>query len=72
MMCLVERGSIFEGKQLKTNPSFFNFQTETVVILTSAKNTGYGEVLIFILELISEVKSDCHEILSGAMVCRYL
>ena len=25
-------------------------------------------VLIFILELLSEVKSDCHEILSGALV----
>ena len=53
---------------MKTNPSFYNFQTETLVMLTSAKNTGYKEVLIFILELLSKVKSDCHEILSGALV----
>ena len=37
-------------------------------MLTSGKNTGYSEVLIFILELLSEVTSDCHEILSGALV----
>ena len=37
-------------------------------MLTSAEKTGYSEVLIFILELLSEVKSDCHEILSGALV----
>ena len=37
-------------------------------MLTSAKNTGYSEVLVFVLELLSEVKSDCHEILSGALV----
>ena len=41
-------------------------------MLTSAKNTGYGEVLIFLLELLSEVKLDCHEILSGALVYRDL
>ena len=34
---------------------------------TSAKNTGYSEVLIFILELPSQVKSDCHEILLEAV-----
>ena len=33
-----------------------------------ANNTGYSEVLIFILKLIPEVKSDCHEILWGALV----
>ena len=55
MMCMVERG-------------FISKVTETVVMLTSAKNTGYSEVLIFILELLSEVKSDCHEILSGTFV----
>ena len=53
---------------MKINPSFYNFQTETVVMLTSAKNTGYSKVLIFILELLSVVKPDCHEILSGALV----
>ena len=53
---------------MKTNPSFYNFQTEIMVMLTSAKKTGYSEVLIFILELLSEVMSDCHEILSGALV----
>ena len=53
---------------MKINPSFCNFQTDTVVMLASAKNTGYSEVLIVILELLSEVKSDCHEILSGALV----
>ena len=37
-------------------------------MLTSAKNTDYSEVLKFILELLSEVKSGCHEILSGALV----
>ena len=58
----------FEGKYVNINPSFYNFQTETVVMLTSAKNTSYSEVLIFILELLSEGKSDCHEILSGALV----
>ena len=31
---------------------------------TSAKNTGYSEVLIFILELFSQVQLDCHEISS--------
>ena len=41
-------------------------------MLTSAKNTGYSEVLIFILELLTEVKSDCHEILSEALVYRDL
>ena len=39
-----------------------------MVMLTSAKNTGYSEVMIFILELLSEVKLDCHEILPGALV----
>ena len=33
---------------------------------TAAKNAGYSEVQIFILELLSQVKSDCHEILWGA------
>ena len=28
----------------------------------------YSEVLIFILELLSEMKSDSHEILQGALV----
>ena len=37
-------------------------------MLMSTKNTGHSEVLIFILELLSEVKSDCDEILSGALV----
>ena len=50
----------FEGKWLKINTSFYNFQVETVIMLTSAKNTGCSEVLIFILELLSEVKSHCH------------
>ena len=45
---------------MNINPSFYNFQTESVIMLTSEKNTGYIEVLIFILELLSEVKSDCH------------
>ena len=40
-----------------------NFQTKTVIMLTSAENAGYSEVLIFIFELLSEVNSDCHEIL---------
>ena len=53
---------------MKTNPSFCNFQTETLVMRTSAKNTGYTKVLIFSLELFSEVKSDCHETLRGALV----
>ena len=53
---------------MKTNSSCYNFQTETLVMLTSAKNTGYNEVLMFILELLLQVKSDCHEILSGALV----
>ena len=53
---------------MKIKHSFYNFQTETVVMLTSAKNTGHSEVLIFILELLSEMKSDCHEILSGVLV----
>ena len=39
-----------------------------MVMITSAKNTGYNEVLIFVLHLLSEVKSDCHEILSVALV----
>ena len=63
VMCLVERGFIS-----KVNPSFYNFQTETLVMRTSAKNTDYSEVLIFILKLYSKVKSDCNEILSGALV----
>ena len=37
-------------------------------MLTSAKTAGYSEVLIFILELLSKVKSDSQEILSGALV----
>ena len=41
-------------------------------MLTSAKNTGYSKVLIFILELLSQVKSDCHEIVSRALVCEDL
>ena len=53
---------------MKINPSFYSFQNETVVMLTGAKNTGCSEVLIFILELLLEVKSDCHEILSGALL----
>ena len=36
---------------------------------TSAKNTLYSDALIFILELLSQVKSDCHEKLWGASVC---
>ena len=36
---------------------------------TSAENTGYSEVLISILELLSQVKSDSREILWGAPVC---
>ena len=52
---------------MKISPSFYNFQTEAVM-LTSAKNTGYSEVLIFILEQLSEVKSEFCEILSGALV----
>ena len=40
-----------------------------MVMRTSAKNSGYNEVLIFILELLSEVRSDFHEILRGALVC---
>ena len=36
---------------------------------TSAKNTGYNEVLIFILELLSLVKPDCYQILWEASVC---
>ena len=47
------------------NPGFYNFQIETVVMLTSAKNTGYRKVLIFILEQLSEVKSDCHALVYG-------
>ena len=35
---------------------------------TSEKNTGYSEVLIFILELLSQVKSDYYKILCGASV----
>ena len=35
----------------------------------SAKNTLYSEALIFILELLSQVKSDCHENLWEASVC---
>ena len=37
-------------------------------MLMSAKKTGNSELLIFILELLSEVKSDGHKILSGALV----
>ena len=70
MICLIERGLISKVKQLKI--SFYNFQAETVVMLTSAKNTGCSEVPTLILELLSEMKSDCHEILSGALVCRDL
>ena len=36
---------------------------------TSVKNTLFSEALIFILELLSQVKSDCHENLWGALVC---
>ena len=32
---------------------------------TSAKNTLYSDALIFILELLSQVKSDCREKCSG-------
>ena len=35
----------------------------------SAKNTLYSEALIFILELLSQVKLDCHENLLGALIC---
>ena len=35
---------------------------------TSAKKTGYSKVMIFILELLSEVKLDCQEILWRALV----
>ena len=45
----------------------YNFQIETLVMQTSAKNTGESEVLIIILEVLSQVKTDCHEILSGAL-----
>ena len=41
------RGSVTEGVSL--------------VMRTSAKNTLCSEALIFILELLSQVKSDCHE-----------
>ena len=34
-------------------------------MLTSAKNTGYSEILIYIFELLSQVKLDSHEILRG-------
>ena len=36
---------------------------------TSAKNDLWSEALISILELLSQVKSDCHENLWGASVC---
>ena len=39
---------------------------------TSAKNNGCSEVLIFILELRSCVKSDSYKILRGASVCEDL
>ena len=35
---------------------------------TSVKDTGYSEVPIFILEPLSQMKSDCHEIFWGASV----
>ena len=46
---------------MRINPSFYEFQTESLVMRTSAKKTLYSEALIFILELLSQVKSDCHE-----------
>ena len=51
----------FEAKYLKINPSFYKFLIESLVMRTSAKNNLYNEALIFILELPSQVKSDCHE-----------
>ena len=39
---------------------------------TSAKNTLHSEALIFILELLSQVKSDCHENFWGASCCEDL
>ena len=35
----------------------------------SAKSTGDSEVLVLILELLSQVKSDCHEIFWEASLC---
>ena len=35
----------------------------------SVKNSGYSEGLIFVLELLSQVKLDCHKILWGASAC---
>ena len=68
MTCLVEKEFISKVSIWKVNTSFYSFQTETLVTLTNAKNTGYSEVLIFILEPLSEVKPDCREILSGALI----
>ena len=70
MMCPAKLKRVyFEAKQLKINLSFYKFLTESLVMRTSAKNTFYSDALILILELLSQVKSDCHENLPGASVC---
>ena len=55
VMYLVEREFISKLNSSKINP------TGSLVMRTSAKNTIYSEALIFILELLSQVKSDFHE-----------
>ena len=39
-------------------------------MLTSAKSTGYSTVMVFSLELLSQLKSNYHEIFCGTSVIR--
>ena len=60
-MCMPFTGNFID--MLQQNLKLSNLRPlnpEILVMRTSAKNTGYSEVLIFILELLSEVESDCH------------
>ena len=68
MICLIARGFISKVNSWRLIRASTIFQTKIVVMLTNAKKTDNRKVLIFIFELSSEVKSDCHEILSGALV----
>ena len=68
VMCPVEKGFISKVNSWRLILASTIFKLKRVQrTLISAKNSGCSEVLIFILELLSEVKSDFHEILSGAL-----
>ena len=64
VICLIERGFISKVNSWRLILASTIFKLKS----SRAKKTGISEVLIFILELVSEVKSDCLEILAEALV----